>query len=158
MLQLQFCFLRLLIRFYFWTKLSLVRFEVFTAVTMKNAVFWDVASCRSCVNRRLEEPRFTQDLHGTTSQKTAFFISFHLYKTCWNFRHFGQFQLCRSLLIVLILWLLSHLLRNIREFYYSHHSQLHMKYQVFLNIFLDVIMKVRTGQFLPVSAQIQYSK
>jgi hypothetical protein len=22
------------------------------AVTMKNAVFWDVASCRSCVNRR----------------------------------------------------------------------------------------------------------
>jgi hypothetical protein len=30
----------------------LVRFEVFTAVTMKNAVFWDVASCRSCVTRR----------------------------------------------------------------------------------------------------------
>jgi hypothetical protein len=31
--------------------LSYVRFEVFTAVTMKNAVFWDVALCRSCVNR-----------------------------------------------------------------------------------------------------------
>jgi hypothetical protein len=29
-----------------------VRFEVFTAVTMKNAVFWDVAQCRSCVNGR----------------------------------------------------------------------------------------------------------
>jgi hypothetical protein len=29
-----------------------VRFEVFTAVTMKNAVFWDVAPCRYCVNRR----------------------------------------------------------------------------------------------------------
>jgi hypothetical protein len=29
-----------------------VRFEVFTAVTMKNAVFYDVAQCRSCVNRR----------------------------------------------------------------------------------------------------------
>jgi hypothetical protein len=29
-----------------------VRFEVFKAVTMKNAVFWDVAPCRSCVNRR----------------------------------------------------------------------------------------------------------
>jgi hypothetical protein len=28
-----------------------VRFEVFTAVTMKNAVFRDVASCSSCVNR-----------------------------------------------------------------------------------------------------------
>jgi hypothetical protein len=29
-----------------------VRFEVFTAVTMKNAVFWGVALCRSRVNRR----------------------------------------------------------------------------------------------------------
>jgi hypothetical protein len=29
-----------------------VRFEVFTAVTMKNAVFWDVTPCRPCVNRR----------------------------------------------------------------------------------------------------------
>jgi hypothetical protein len=29
-----------------------VRFEVFTAVTMKNAVFWDMAPCRSCVNGR----------------------------------------------------------------------------------------------------------
>jgi hypothetical protein len=28
-----------------------VGFEVFTAMTMKNAVFWDVAPCRSCVNR-----------------------------------------------------------------------------------------------------------
>jgi hypothetical protein len=26
-------------------------FEVFTAVIMKNAVFWDVAPCRSWVNR-----------------------------------------------------------------------------------------------------------
>jgi hypothetical protein len=29
-----------------------VRFEVFTAMTMKNAVYWDVAPCSSCVNRR----------------------------------------------------------------------------------------------------------
>jgi hypothetical protein len=29
-----------------------VRFDVFTAVTMKNAVFWDAAPCRYCVNRR----------------------------------------------------------------------------------------------------------
>jgi hypothetical protein len=29
-----------------------VRFEVFTAMTMKNAVFWDVALCRYFVNRR----------------------------------------------------------------------------------------------------------
>jgi hypothetical protein len=32
---------------------------------MKNAVFWDVAPCRT---------RYTRDLHGVTSQKTAFFI------------------------------------------------------------------------------------
>jgi hypothetical protein len=30
------------------------RFEVFTAVTMKNAVFWDVTPCGSCKNRRFE--------------------------------------------------------------------------------------------------------
>jgi hypothetical protein len=29
-----------------------VRFEVSTAVTMKNAVFWDVTPCGSCKNRR----------------------------------------------------------------------------------------------------------
>jgi hypothetical protein len=29
-----------------------VRFEVFTAVTMKNGVFWDVTPCGSCKNRR----------------------------------------------------------------------------------------------------------
>jgi hypothetical protein len=34
------------------TLLSNIRFEVFTAVTMKNAVLWDVAPCRYCVNRR----------------------------------------------------------------------------------------------------------
>jgi hypothetical protein len=34
---------------------KLVRFEVFTSVTMKNAVFLDVAQCRSCVNRRFGE-------------------------------------------------------------------------------------------------------
>jgi hypothetical protein len=31
---------------------SLVRFEVFMAVTMKNAVFWDVRPCGSCKDRR----------------------------------------------------------------------------------------------------------
>jgi hypothetical protein len=31
---------------------SYVKFEVFTAVTMKNVVFWDVTPCRSCMNRR----------------------------------------------------------------------------------------------------------
>jgi hypothetical protein len=31
---------------------AFVRFEVSTAVTMKNGVFWDVAQCGSCKNRR----------------------------------------------------------------------------------------------------------
>jgi hypothetical protein len=30
-----------------------VRFEVFTAVAMKNGVFWDVTPCGSCKNRHL---------------------------------------------------------------------------------------------------------
>jgi hypothetical protein len=37
-----------------------VRFEVFTAVTMKNGVFWVVT-------------RFLQEPHGVTTQKTPFF-------------------------------------------------------------------------------------
>jgi hypothetical protein len=89
-----------------------VRFvEVFTAVTKKNVVLWDVAPCSSCVNRRFRRTcrlhlhalyasiylltllprsrvflpwrwkryvppkrRFTQELHGATSQKTASFV------------------------------------------------------------------------------------
>jgi hypothetical protein len=39
----------------FLNKLYYVRFEVSTAVTMKKAVFWDVAPCRNCVNRRFGE-------------------------------------------------------------------------------------------------------
>jgi hypothetical protein len=34
--------------------LCYARFEVFTAVTMKNAVFWDVTKCEFCRNRRIE--------------------------------------------------------------------------------------------------------
>jgi hypothetical protein len=32
--------------------ITIVRFEVITAVTMKNGVFWDVTPCGSCKNRR----------------------------------------------------------------------------------------------------------
>jgi hypothetical protein len=35
-----------------WTVRHYVRFEVLTAVTMKNAVFWDVTPCVSFKNRR----------------------------------------------------------------------------------------------------------
>jgi hypothetical protein len=46
-----------------------VRFEVFTAVTMKNSVFWmlrRVALVRTNVSEE-------QEPHGVTSQKTPFF-------------------------------------------------------------------------------------
>jgi hypothetical protein len=33
-------------------KQNFLRFEVSTAVTMKNGVFWDVTPCGSCKNRR----------------------------------------------------------------------------------------------------------
>jgi hypothetical protein len=33
-------------------KIENVRFEVFTAVTMKNGIFWDVMPCGSCKNPR----------------------------------------------------------------------------------------------------------
>jgi hypothetical protein len=34
------------------TRTQCVRFEVFTAVAMKNGVFWDVTPWGSCKNRR----------------------------------------------------------------------------------------------------------
>jgi hypothetical protein len=34
------------------SRFRLCIFEVFTAVTIKNAVFWDVTPCGSCINRR----------------------------------------------------------------------------------------------------------
>jgi hypothetical protein len=33
-------------------KVKIVRFEVFTAMTVKSGVFWDVRPCGSCKNRR----------------------------------------------------------------------------------------------------------
>jgi hypothetical protein len=48
-----FCIWDLLSRCTNWKRKQLplrVRFEVFTGVIMKNAVFWDVALCRFCVN------------------------------------------------------------------------------------------------------------
>jgi hypothetical protein len=37
---------------YFPDWYEVVRLEVFTAVTMKSDVFWDVTPCGSCKNRR----------------------------------------------------------------------------------------------------------
>jgi hypothetical protein len=58
---------------------------------MKNAVFWDVTQCRSCVKRRFGgtyrlhlqgrkiSERGTSVSHGATSQKTALFKFFIVY-------------------------------------------------------------------------------
>jgi hypothetical protein len=67
-------------------------FQVFSAVTLKNAVFWEVTPCRSSVKQRfgvtcrlhlqgrkirergISVSRwFTQNLHGATSHNTAYF-------------------------------------------------------------------------------------
>jgi hypothetical protein len=75
-------------KFYTLIDIYYVRFEVFTAVTMKNGVFWDVTPCDSCKNRRFEgtflsswwrrrqvppKRRFLQEPHGVTSQNTPLF-------------------------------------------------------------------------------------
>jgi hypothetical protein len=76
-----------------------VRFDVFTAVAMKNADFWNMTPCNSCKNQRFggtfrlhhhrdrnrrarnnvssnyqlkNAVKFWQEPHGVTSQKTAF--------------------------------------------------------------------------------------
>jgi hypothetical protein len=54
-----------------------VRFEVFTAVTMKNAVFWDEALCRSCVNGRSSET----SVHAkSTQRRQCLFVLLLVYK------------------------------------------------------------------------------
>jgi hypothetical protein len=88
-------------------KLSCVRFEVFTAVTMKIAVFWDVAPCRSYVNRRFGG---TYCLHfrveKPASKEPAFFrfscdISFNA--AAWRLYHIKgsehHLQACSSVRI-----------------------------------------------------------
>jgi hypothetical protein len=52
----------------------LVRFEVFTAMTMKKAVFWDVAPCRYCVNRRFGGTYYLH-LQGRRKEKKRKFVS-----------------------------------------------------------------------------------
>jgi hypothetical protein len=39
-----------LFKLYLRRGIYFLRFEVFTSVTMKNAVFWEVASCGACYN------------------------------------------------------------------------------------------------------------
>jgi hypothetical protein len=54
-------------------KYFLVRFEVFTAVTMKNGVFWDVTLCDSCKNRRFggAAKKYQVSSLGVSSQRAS---------------------------------------------------------------------------------------
>jgi hypothetical protein len=54
-----------------------VRFEVFTAMTMKKIVFWDVAPC-GCGFNVSPKCRFKPEPHGAASQKTIFFERQHV--------------------------------------------------------------------------------
>jgi hypothetical protein len=47
-----------------------VRFEVFTAVTMKNIAFWDVTLCGSYKNRRFGGAKFLRNV-GSYKSHTA---------------------------------------------------------------------------------------
>jgi hypothetical protein len=55
-------------------KKECVRFEVFTEVTMKNGICWDVMPCGFC--------QFLQEPHSVTSQKTPFFRKECIWKVC----------------------------------------------------------------------------
>jgi hypothetical protein len=50
------------------------RVEVFTAVTMKKAIFWDVAPCRNGVNRRFGGT-YRLHLHPENMNREGVFIS-----------------------------------------------------------------------------------
>jgi hypothetical protein len=56
---------------------SSVKFEVFTVVTMKNAVFWDVTPCGSCKNQCFRE---TCHLHhqGDKNRQARYNVSSNL--------------------------------------------------------------------------------
>jgi hypothetical protein len=58
---------------------SCLGFEVFTAVAMKNAVFWDIAPPLRWRWKCVFPPkrRFIIFVHGATSQKTTFFFCWH---------------------------------------------------------------------------------
>jgi hypothetical protein len=54
------------------SRLIYVRFDVFKAVTMKNAVSWDVMSCGSCRNRLFDRTSVLTNPHDAASKKATF--------------------------------------------------------------------------------------
>jgi hypothetical protein len=50
--QLRLVLMSIILNLPAFQQISYIRYEVFTAVTTKNGVFWDVTPCGSCKNRR----------------------------------------------------------------------------------------------------------
>jgi hypothetical protein len=61
-----------------------IRFEVLTAVTMKNAVFREVVSCASCRNLRLEE-RIAFIMTAERISETGTMLAVNIYLVRWLF-------------------------------------------------------------------------
>jgi hypothetical protein len=86
-----------------------VRFEVFTAVTMNNAVFWDVASCGSCLNRR--SPETSVQTRSTWSHIPENGI-LQCFNVCLNSRRWFMLWLVYiSCLELVLVWGLEYLYR-----------------------------------------------
>jgi hypothetical protein len=71
---------------------SVVRFEVFTAVTMKNGVFWDVTPCGSCKNRRFGGNKRHPDEGGAKFPETSV-----LTRATW--RNIPEHSILRTVLV-----------------------------------------------------------
>jgi cytidine deaminase len=68
------------LRLHYRAQLVNAGFEVFTAVTIENAVCWNVMPCGSCKNNISEEQKFLQEPHVIKSQKTVFFNNINHYR------------------------------------------------------------------------------
>jgi hypothetical protein len=66
----------------FYNNIGYVRFEVFTAVTMKNGVFLDVSPCGSCKNDVSEE--FSPSLIRVTriGERKQYKIALYFFAAC----------------------------------------------------------------------------
>jgi hypothetical protein len=81
------------------TKLVHVRSEVFTAVTMKKAVFWDVAPCRSSVTRRFGGTSVNTTSTRCHIPEDCFLQSWYSLPSTIHFRKFHRQHHCTSQLV-----------------------------------------------------------
>jgi hypothetical protein len=96
-------------------KKNILRFKVFTAVTMKNAVFWDVMPCRSCVNRRFGGT-YRLHLQGGNIRERGTNVSRWLQSVFWDITTYSSLQVNRcSASYWFLLWLIIRPWRRVRH-------------------------------------------